>query len=42
MPWNWPVTTVQNLKKVLEHFKDDPDPLKYEAACFLIENIAIP
>lgn len=27
------------LEKVLEYFKDDPDPLKYEAACFLIENM---
>ena len=27
------------LEKVLEHFKDDPDPLKYEAAKFLIENM---
>lgn len=27
------------LEKVLEHFKDDPDQLKYEAACFLIENM---
>ena len=27
------------LEKVLAHFKDDPDPLKYEAACFLIENM---
>ena len=26
-------------EKVLEYFKDDPDPLKYEAACFLIENM---
>lgn len=27
------------LEKVLEHFKDDPDHLKYEAAMFLIENM---
>ncbi len=27
------------LKKVLNHFKDDPDPLKYKAAKFLIENM---
>lgn len=27
------------LEKVLEHFKEDPDPLKYEAAVFLIENM---
>lgn len=27
------------LEKVLEHFKDDPDPLKYASARFLIENM---
>lgn len=27
------------LEKVLTHFKDDPDPLKYRAAKFLIENM---
>jgi hypothetical protein len=27
------------LEKVLEHFKEDPNPLKYRAACFIIENI---
>ena len=27
------------LEKVLEHFKDDPNPLKYEAAKFLIKNM---
>ena len=27
------------LESVLEHFKDDPNPLKYEAAQFLIENM---
>ena len=27
------------LEKVLEHFEDDPDPLKYKAAQFLIENM---
>lgn len=27
------------LEKVLDHFKDEPDPLKYEAAKFLIENM---
>ncbi|MBO4397864.1 MAG: RICIN domain-containing protein [Bacteroidaceae bacterium] len=27
------------MEKVLEHFKNDPDPLKYEAAKFLIENM---
>lgn len=27
------------LEKVLEHFKDDSNPLKYRAACFIIENI---
>lgn len=27
------------LEKVLEHFKDDPNPLKYESAKFLIENL---
>ena len=27
------------LEKVLEYFEDDPDPLKYEAAKFLIENM---
>lgn len=27
------------LEKVLAHFKDDPDPLKYRAAKFLIENM---
>lgn len=27
------------LEKVLEHFEDDPDPLKYKAAKFLIENM---
>ena len=26
-------------EKVLEHFKDDPDTLKYSAAVFLIENM---
>jgi hypothetical protein len=29
----------QELEKVLEYFEDDEDPLKYEAACFLIENM---
>lgn len=29
----------QELEKVLAHFEDDKDPLKYEAACFLIENM---
>lgn len=28
------------LEKVLEHFKNDPDTLKYSAAVFLIENMA--
>ena len=28
------------LEKVLEHFENDPDPLKFEAAKFLIENMA--
>lgn len=27
------------LEKVLEYFKDNPNPLKYKAACFIIENI---
>ena len=27
------------MEKVLVHFKDDPDPLKYRAAKFLIENM---
>lgn len=27
------------LEKVLEHFKEDPNSLKYRAACFIIENI---
>ena len=27
------------LEKVLNHFKDDPDPLKYKAAKFLIKNM---
>lgn len=27
------------LEKVLKHFEDDPDPLKYESAKFLIENM---
>lgn len=27
------------LEKVLEHFKEDSNPLKYRAACFIIENI---
>ncbi len=27
------------MEKVLAHFKDDPDPLKYKAAKFLIENM---
>ena len=27
------------MEKVLAHFKDDPDPLKYRAAKFLIENM---
>lgn len=27
------------MEKVLEHFKHDPDPLKYKAARFLIENM---
>ena len=27
------------LEKVLNHFKNDPDPLKYESAKFLIENM---
>ena len=29
----------QELQKVLTYFEDDEDPLKYEAACFLIENM---
>ena len=29
----------EELEKVLEHFKDDPDTLKYSAAKFLIENM---
>ena len=29
----------QELEKVLAYFEDDEDPLKYEAACFLIENM---
>ena len=29
----------QELEKVLDHFKNDPDPLKYKAAKFLIENM---
>ena len=29
----------QELEKVLTYFEDDKDPLKYEAACFLIENM---
>lgn len=28
------------LEKVLSHFRNDPDPLKYEAAKFLIENMS--
>lgn len=27
------------LERVLEHFKEDPNPLKYKAACFIIENM---
>ena len=27
------------MEKVLEHFRDDPDTLKYSAAVFLIENM---
>ena len=27
------------LEKVLEHFENDPNPLKYEATKFLIENM---
>lgn len=30
----------QELEKVLEYFKDDPNSLKYEAAVFLIKNMA--
>ena len=29
----------QELEKVLAYFEDDEDPLKYESACFLIENM---
>lgn len=29
----------KEIEKVLEHFKDDPDTLKYSAAVFLIENM---
>ena len=29
----------QELEKALAYFEDDEDPLKYEAACFLIENM---
>ncbi len=29
----------EEMEKVLEHFKDDPDTLKYSAAVFLIENM---
>ena len=29
----------EELEKVLRHFKEDPDPLKYRAAKFLIENM---
>lgn len=29
----------KELEAVLEHFEDDPNPLKYEAAKFLIENM---
>ncbi|WP_434502709.1 hypothetical protein [Prevotella sp.] len=29
----------QELEKVLNHFKDDPNHLKYKAAKFLIENM---
>ena len=29
----------QELEKVLDHFKNDSNPLKYEAAKFLIENM---
>ncbi|MDE6335433.1 MAG: RICIN domain-containing protein, partial [Muribaculaceae bacterium] len=29
----------QEMERVLDHFKDDPDPLKYEAAKFLISNM---
>ncbi|MBD5274901.1 MAG: hypothetical protein HDS37_02160 [Bacteroides sp.] len=29
----------EGLENVLRHFKDDPDPLKYKAAKFLIENM---
>lgn len=30
---------IEEMEKVLEHFKDDPDTLKYSAAVFLIENM---
>ena len=29
-----------NLEKVLTHYRNDPDPLKYDAAVFLISNIS--
>ena len=29
----------EEMEKVLAHFKDDPDTLKYSAAVFLIENM---
>lgn len=29
----------EELEKVLEHYRQDPDFLKYKAACFLIENM---
>lgn len=32
-------TNCNELEKVLEHFKEDSNPLKYRAACFIIENI---
>lgn len=36
---DWAGNNRQELEKVLAHFEDDKDPLKYEAACFLIENM---
>ena len=32
-------SNIEEMEKVLEHFKDDPDTLKYSAAVFLIENM---
>ena len=29
-------------RKVLEHFKEDTNPLKYRVACLIIENMPTP